>query len=568
MFILDWLKRDKYFIIVIFASLIFLFVYSWLYSGQQAKFTSPDETANYYFIKLFTEKNQLRTYEPLNEIADGNIRPRSIGFFNGYTVPGSFLGIILIYGIIAKIFGSWIVLYLTPLFSIVGVLFFYLLIKEIFGKKIAFISSLLLFVLPPFWYYNSRGMFHNVLFVDLLIVGLYFLIKAVFKSATSEKRPVFANATAGRHATSLNILIAGFFIGLALITRTSEITWISIMLLVLFVINWRKIGWRNTIIFLGIIVLLFIPIFYLNNLLYNSPSAFTYSKESIDTTSLETISQTLFLKFRQIILPFGINFNQICQSAYQYIIIIFPWFFILFVFSFIWFFKKIILIWLNKIFPEIKINYRLEYKQKTYLWLYGFMALWLITYYGSYEFYEYIDKTKIILGSSYLRYWLPIYIFSLPFVALTILRIKYFFQSKILRYIISPAIILLFVFFSINVVLLNPLQGIVKLKSYIKNNIEKKEIIIKKTEPDSVIIAGFADKIFFPERKVIVNLPNDNNKMNDILVKLKDKVSVYYFFNPLDENSQKNIEDIKNLGIVLNQVQIFTKDNEVLYRLQ
>jgi len=552
---LNWLKIDKYFIILAIIGLFFLFVYSWLFISQERKFTSPDETANYYFIKLFAEKSQLRFYEPLNEIADEIIRPRSMGFFNGYTVPGSFLGMILIYGIIAKIFGSWIILYLTPLFSIIVVLFFNLLIKEIFCKRIAFISALLLFVLPPFWYYSSRGMFHNVLFIDLLIIGFYFLIKALnFELKVKKKWLLF--------------LLGGLFIGLSLITRTSEITLVGIILFILFIINWSRVGWRNLLIFLGIVFIIFLPIFFLNNYLYGSPLAFAYSKESIDTSSLETVSQTFFLKLRQIILPFGINFNQISQSVYQYIIIIFPWFSILLIIGFLWSLRNIVVIWLNKILPEIKISFKLDNKQKTYLWLYGFMALWLIVYYGSWEFYEYIDKTKIILGSSYLRYWLPIYIFGLPFVALTILRIKYFFQSKILRYITSPVIILLFVFFSVNIILLDPLQGLIKLKNYNQENIKIGKIIIQKTAVNSVIISNFSDKIFFPERKVMVNLPSDKLKQKQLLTKLMNQILVYYFYNPLDENSQNTIDSIKSSGIKLNIIKEFTKDNEVLYRLQ
>lgn len=562
MFGSSWLKNHRYFIILALIGLIFLFVYSWLFVGLDRKFTSPDETANYYFIKLFAEKSQIRFYEPLNEIADGLVKPRSVGIVNGYTVPGSFLGMILIYSLITKIFGSWIILYLTPLFSVIGVLFFYSLIKEIFGQRIAFITALLLFVLPPFWYYSSRGMFHNVLFIDLLIIGLYFFVKCI---TTSDERQATSYV---RRATSLMIILSGLFIGLSLITRTSEITWISLIVLILIIVNWAKIGWRNAVIFLGIILLLFIPIFYLNNSLYGSPFSFAYSPEKIEAVPLESASQTILYKFRQLIFPFGVDFSRIGQMVYYYIIIIFPWFSILLLIGFIWLLKNIILSWLKKVFPEISFNPSIKRNQKIYLWLYGFMALWLITYYGSYEFYEYIDKTKIILGSSYLRYWLPIYVFGLPFVALAILKIKQFFQSKILRYIISPAIILLFVFFSIFIVLQDPLQGLIRLKSYIKNNIEKKEMVVKKTEPDSVIITGYSDKVFYPERRVIVNLPSDKIKIKEILNNLMNKVSVYYFYNSLDENSQKNIENIKNLGIVLNQVQIFTKDNEVLYRLQ
>jgi len=388
---LRWLESNRHFIILALVGIVFLFVYSWLFIGTEAKFTSPDETANYHFIKLVAEKNQLRFYEPLNEVTDGLVRPRSMGFVDGFTVPGSFLGIILIYGILAKVFGTGIILYLTPIISVIAVLFFYLLIKEIFDKKIAFISSLLLFILPPFWYYSARGMFHNILFISLLIIGFYFFVK--FLTAISNRK----------RATSLNILLSGFFIGLALITRTSEIIWVGIILLVLIIVNRSKFGWRNLAVFLGPLILLFILILLINSQIYGSILG-NYSQGVIETNSLGAASQTLYSNFQKLVLPFGVDFERVGQAAYRYLIVIFPWFSILLVVGLVWLIKNVILGWFGKLFSEVK-DYLSEIQpfQKLYLGLYLLILIWLVIYYGSYEFYEYLDRTKIILGSSFIR---------------------------------------------------------------------------------------------------------------------------------------------------------------------
>jgi len=557
---LDWLKKHKYLIVLASLGLIFLMVYFWLFVNIEPKFTSPDETANYYFIKLFAQDSRLSFYEPLNEIADGMIRPRSMGFVDGNTVPGSFLGLILIYGILAKIFGAGIILYFTPFFAVIGVLFFYLLIKEIFSKNIAFISSLLLFILPPFWHYSARGMFHNILFLSMLIIGMYFLVRVL-------------NREPGTKNQLLYYLLAGFFIGLALITRTSEIIWVCVILIILFIINRSKISWRNILMFMGPVIILFLVIFYFNNQLYGSPFLFAYSGsgESVEAVSGESITHTLFFKFKQLVLPFGIDFDRIGSSFYQYVIVVFPWFSILFFVGLIWLLKNNFLNIIKKLFSNVNISYKqFQAKQKIYLWLYVLTVVWLVIYYGSYEFYEYIDRTKTILGSSYLRYWLPLYVFGLPFCTLALMEIKKIYKNRKISNLVVLLIIILFYLFSVNKVLLDPLHGLSQIKMYNSQNIQKERVIAQQTEPDSVIISGYADKVFFPNRKVVVKLPDDNDRFKEIVTNLTDRVSVYYFYSPLDENGEKVLTMFKkhDFEFELRLVHEFLQDREILYEVR
>ena len=93
--------------------------------------------------------------------------------------PVSFLGMMLSYGTIAKIFSWKVIPYLTPLIGALGIVFYYLLIAKIFDKRNAFLSALVLFSLPVRFYYSARSMFHNVPFVSFLIIGLYFSMLAI-----------------------------------------------------------------------------------------------------------------------------------------------------------------------------------------------------------------------------------------------------------------------------------------------------------------------------------------------------------------------------------------------------
>lgn len=171
-----WFKNNYQIFCLVVLALIFFFFYSWLSLATPLKFNSPDETANYFFIKQFVSTGEPRFLEPLNSDFGGIFHPRSTNVAGGFIVPGSFLGLILIYGCIAKIVGLWLVPYLTSLISVIAVLFFYGIVKKIFSDKIAFISALLFFLHPAIFYYASRGLFNNLLFLDLFIIGFYYLL--------------------------------------------------------------------------------------------------------------------------------------------------------------------------------------------------------------------------------------------------------------------------------------------------------------------------------------------------------------------------------------------------------
>src|SRR3989338_9327123 len=98
-----------------FFVLLFL-LYSFLAFKSPGKFTSPDETANFYFIKQFAGNLSFKVAEPLNGTAP-IVAPRSIMVQKDGLAPGSFFGMPLLYGAIGWFLGKWIILFLTPLFS-------------------------------------------------------------------------------------------------------------------------------------------------------------------------------------------------------------------------------------------------------------------------------------------------------------------------------------------------------------------------------------------------------------------------------------------------------------------
>jgi|WetSurMetagenome_2_1015567.scaffolds.fasta_scaffold00517_22 hypothetical protein len=560
------------------------------------KWASPDETANYVFAKLYGQTGQLTIYEKYNPYVDEIMQPRSFRSDNGFLKPVSFLGIILIYGQIVKYFSADVLPYLTPFFAALGIFFYYLLIKKIFTSKIAFISVVLAAGMPVLFYYSVRSLFHNVLFISFLISGLYFIILAV-------TRPQIKNSFLSWRFWRmdwLNLFISalgGLFVGVALATRTSEALWVIPVFVILYFFNLKKVGFLKLIIFLAFVCLPFVPVMSWNQILYDgffrggysemNRSLTTISTAGADLTKTIVVGQFSFAveplkKIKDNIFYFGFRPAQAAQAFKNYFSKMFPWQFypaflglILFL-SRVWKWKK---------------------KYWAYLAAYFVASAILILYYGSWNFHDNPNINEITIGNSYTRYWLPIYLGALPFAAFFISRlswalfagekseeenmpaanfkekIKKFFEPKMPRrhFLVNAAqavFVIIILFFSFNFLWFGSKEGLAY--SDINNQILKSEYdqVIALTEPSAVIITQYHDKIFFPERKVIIGSLTDET-MNARYKKLVNLLPVYYFnFTfPAKDFQYLNDSKLKSAGLVLKKIKT-TDDVFTLYKLE
>ena len=177
------MSPDYYLLTLILAGAAFFFLYSYLAltirGDWQAEpkliFNSPDETANYFFSDLMARESKLQYFDPANLAAAPLISPRSMRVIDVQTVPAGFIGLPLIYGLLAKILSSAAIPFFTPALAVIGVIFFYFVVKELFGRQTGFLSAGLLLIFPGFWYYAIKGLMPNVAFVVLLIMaGCFF----------------------------------------------------------------------------------------------------------------------------------------------------------------------------------------------------------------------------------------------------------------------------------------------------------------------------------------------------------------------------------------------------------
>jgi len=527
------LFKDKYFSILAILAIVFFIVYSFLPISQliwqnehniqsSLKFNTPDEVINHYFSEQYAKTGELYYFEPLDNFANRVIFPRWAYVIESRITPGNFLGMDLIYGNLAKIFSTNIIVFLTPFFAVISVLFFYLLIKLFFENKqngskqelgaspIAFISALLMFIFPGFWYYASRTMFHNILFLSLLVIGLYFLIKLF-------------NINKNKLCVSI---LTGLFFGLSLITRTSEIVWVFLIILLILVFNLKKLKnlWLYLLLSFVIFSFCFVPVLYQHKILYNNYFSTGYPIHTV-SSNLESNEIESINYFQALVLPFGFHPQVIVNHVfYKYILKLFwPWL-ILFISGLILFLKT----------KKTKI-------QKLYLITLLSIACYLSIYYGSWFFQDSIDFSLISLGSSYIRYFLPLFVFSLPIIAFLLVKIGNYLKNKnkiiFICYLAFAAYCLFFS--SFNQVYLKTSESLINIKNQIiKYQIQNQDLLNYINKNDIIYLSSGTDKVVFPEFKHII-IQQNRVEFLEIKKLLKYK-NIYYFHH----NEKTNLEEL------------------------
>ena len=503
------------------------------------KWNSPDETANYYFAKSYAAGNDLAKFEPADVIANDLVIPRSFKSENGWLKPVSFLGIILIYGEIGALTSPALIPYLTPFFAALGIIFFYLLIKRLFNSRIALISSALLAVFPVYLYYSVRSMFHNVLFLVLLIIGFYFLTLTLDKVYSYILRPNIFSWRLPKNVLWgwVYTFLSGLFIGLAVVTRSSELLWLVPVLGIIILFYGCRLGLSRILIFISGLALGLLPAFYFNQILYQSPFYGGYSEMNrsiIDISSAgsdlvkSTVSvklapyQEIFTRIFKNIFFFGFHVRQSWDMFQRYVIIMFPWL------TYLAGLGSLGLIILN-----LK-NPRKKYLVYFLVWV--TLSVILVLYYGSWKFTDNPNTASYTIGNSYTRYWLPMYLMALPLVALTIelaLKALFFFFRKHSSYktlVAGGATIVVFLIatYSLNFLMFGSEEGLINL--YYNTRADKAigELVFTATKPEAIIITRYHDKVFFPERRVMIG-SMDEEKYYSFIVKLLKYYPVYYF---------------------------------------
>ncbi|MEK7103623.1 MAG: hypothetical protein AAB870_04720 [Patescibacteria group bacterium] len=534
-----WLKYNKKWIYGLCIGLVlggFAVLYSYL-SWESVhmpllRFSAPDEQANYVFSKLFAEQSTLSYPEPLLEVSQHFVHTRSMTASHGEVKPVGFLGFSLIYGALAKVFSVSAIPFFTPILSVLTTLFFYAALKRIFNKKIAFLSSVLLLIQPAYWYYSSRALMPNILFLDLLIVGLSLLVIA---SPTDRKEQYI------KRLFPLKIMLfglSGFFIALSLTVRLSESLWVGTLLFLWGLIYIRRLTvWRVLSFILGFAIPIAVLLFYNYSLYGNilssgyklldadsSTQAITHAVSIVQHGQLGNLFDAMkdvIRPYMPLLLPFGYRPDIFWNNGWNYIVQFFWWFTIPTV-------AGIVLLLRNQV---IHIVNRHVPHQLWYLFVWVGVTFWLLMFYGSWKLTDNING-QITLGVSYVRYWLPSYVMALPFIAMLFVWLFEKGRNSILRRSVVITLLGVMMVMSTQTVLLGGQESLSDNKQQLHNAQGKAQAVFGYTETEAVIFSERSDKLFFPERRVagsFAEFPEIN-----LIVTLIQNAPVYYYglWNP------------------------------------
>jgi 4-amino-4-deoxy-L-arabinose transferase-like glycosyltransferase len=562
--LITWLKkRWRGCIVLLLACAFCWFSASFNHLAQTPdfiKWTSPDETANYLMAKQLAQTGKPMFLEKDNLLFNGLLKPRSFQTDGIWLKPISFLGIIVYYGLLAKIFGITILPFITPFLAGLGLIFYYLLIKKLFNKNNAFISTLLLATFPVYIYYSARSMFHNIPFVVFLIIGFYLLILSNEKTestTTSQKCKLWFYA-----------LLAGFACGISFTMRTSELLWLVPAMGLAWLFNLKRFGLMKPILFGFGVFFAMLPIFYFNDILFGSMFASGYqnlnsSVSTIVSGSGKVVASAALIDFDQAktflkqvyhsFFFFGFKPALSWNMFNLYLIKMFPWLWALGVAGLIIFCFKF---------------WRRPKSDLVYLLFFITSAVILVLYYGSWKIMDNTSLNAATIGNSYTRYWLPIYLMFLPFVSLALIRLPKIFIFPPVAKGARWGFILLIAVAGLTFVLIGSEEGLMPTLKRQQASKQELQQLLKSTEANSVIITRYGDKLLFPERRVVVDIFN-NQTINPEYTRVVKKFPVYYynFTFSQDKLNELNNNDLKNLGLVLIPKNQFA-ENITLYSLK
>lgn len=524
------------------------------------KWTSPDETANYVFTKLYAQEGRLSIPEKYNLLLKDIVHPRSFMADQGQLKPMSFLGLPLFYGTIAHFTTYKVIPFLTPFMAAIGVIYFYLLIKLIFDRNTALISALLLATFPIYTYYASRSMFHNVLFFVFVIISLYCSVlmnrqESKPKDFVSPERPNLS------YKSWLSAGLAGFFIAMAASTRTSEMVWFGPALALLWLFNVKRTGVIKLVILILSFVITMGPVFHWNQALNGAPwrtgyvnvnnSFVNIGQAKADNFSTIAKAKEFASRVINTVFYFGIKPGQSAKTFINYLQL------------FVWLVPAALAGFLTWIW-----RFRVISKgQIAYMMALALISAILIIYYGSWDFHDNPDATKFTIGNSYTRYWLPIYAGLIPIASLMLINSTRWIRSYNLVWTVRLAVILVLAVININEVWAGSEEGLKNLITKSQESRVQWQLVLANTERNAVIITRYHDKLMFPERKVILGLFDDDNMIREYahMVKL---LPTYYLNFTLPASDFKYLNDrrLKKAGLQIKLVKQ-VNDSFSLYKL-
>ncbi|MFH2063378.1 MAG: hypothetical protein ABIJ46_04495 [bacterium] len=481
-------------------AVIFFFAYSFLPRSVPGIYNSPDESANAVFSVQFAADGRLYRVDELNLRSglEGLVHPRSVLVSDGFQVPGSFIGLPVIYGLVARAVGVVRLPFLTPALALLGVLAWGWLLSRLFGRRVGVLGGLLLLVNPAWWYWSARTMMPNVAFVSLLLVAMAFVFGAPLANLARKSR-----GEEGESVLHADGVLAGLFLGLALAVRPVEAYWLAAAAAVIVVIRRRSLPWARIGVAAVFCLLTLLPFLVLSHSLYGSWFATGYGglSSAVPETAHGGLGARLIGPLRPWLFPLGFAPRTALSSFWTYGLKFFWW----------WTVPTLLSV-AFLLYGRRHARSRSSERHRTageFAAVAATVTAWLLVFYGSWSVQDNPDPNAVSIGSSYLRYWLPMFVASTVPLALAADRLLAARPSR-LRTVAVCVSLLVLASVSAAAVYGSRQEGLVAVRSSLTGYSSDMRTVLSLTGSDAVIVADRADKFLYPYRSVIYPLRSES----------------------------------------------------------
>jgi len=389
--------------------------------------------------------------------------------------------------------------------------------------------ALLFLALAPWLYFANVVMLPTILFIFLLLLAWYFF-------ALYFKKVDFVYWS-----------LASIFLSLAILVRPTEFIWVLLSTLIVFYFNRHRLSLFLLIFSIIIFANFLYMALFLNNISYGDYLSVGY--QNLQTGALPSElsdSKFDFLGFAKLaIMPFGLNIKLSLANIYNYYIeIIWPYF-IFAVASLYYLFKK------------IKNREKGAGIWSKYFLVTGTIFIFVLLYYASWDLADPLVKNLNKISISYIRYFMPLYILTLPLTAYAIKRL-FFKKDRFLNSMIIYFMIILLSIVSIKMAFYSPNDGLLKNRQNIIEYYDQYREANKVADKNSVIISDRSDKVFFPKYKVIV--PQGDLPLWPRVANLIEETSVYFYTNKTDNALILTKEKAAESNLSFGEAIIISKD--------
>ncbi len=538
-------KRGGKYILPLVA-LLFFGLYFYLHGGEALTdlrngeshniiSNQPDEMANYFFIKELVVNHSFGWYEALNEIVSSQVHARSMTVIDGRLEPIGFPFFIVLVSAFAfvptMIFGTSffniVAISLVPLLAVASNFLLYGIVKRVWNERMALISSMLLFLLPSWWYWASRPFQHTIPFIFFVLLSVYGMLRILDTKITREKL--------------CYAVVSALGISIALAIRPNELLWVLglygyvVYLMRKHISKQHIIAWSVSVVFVSILF------FVIQDAFYGSPLASGYVKPTADGDAGGVLGGGQGVSFlRAFFFPFGIHLMNALTTVYRY-------FFLLFNSWILWAFVSFVF-----------ILARGESSMRRYVAVYCVLSAYLVLWYGSWSFTDNLLGLPSI-GSSQARYFMPVYLGMIPLIAYFCDRILTTL-SRTKQILAASVLVLIFSLTSRSAVFASFPEGLTAVKHTLRVYSERQTGIYAHVPAYGLVVTRYGDKYIFPERKVMIRT-EETIWAYSVKQLLEIGMPVWWYDLELTSEEQEEVDALLSTnGLVLGEVKA-TWDN-------